>query len=58
MWNNKKPLNEKPSGKKSIQTNISAAVPKKQSDIKGTFKNSGSDTPQVKNVSTLMGWQI
>lgn len=58
MWNNKKPLNEKPSGKKSMQANTSAAVPKKQSDIKAIVRNSNSDTPQVKSVSTLMGWQI
>ncbi len=62
MWNkslnNKKPLNENPSVKKSVQVNSPVAVTKKPSVNKETIKNLDGNTAMTKNISDLIGWQI
>ena len=62
MWNkslnNKKPLNENPSVKKSAPLSSPAAVTKKLSVNKETVKNFDGKTAMTKNISDLMGWQI
>jgi len=62
MWNkslnNKKPLNENPSVKKSAPLSSPAAVTKKPSVNKETVKNFDGKTAITKNISDLIGWQI
>ena len=62
MWkkslNNKKPLNENPSVKKTDPVSSPASVTNKPSVNKETVKNFDGNTAMTKNISDLIGWQI